>query len=373
MRIPLLDLNRQYEAIAAEVNPAVLSVLSSHQYILGPEVRELEREIASYCDSKYAVGCASGSDALLLAFMALDIGPGGEVITTPFSFFATAGSIARLGAKPVFVDIDPVTFNIDPALVEPAVTGSTKAILPVHLFGQCAEMEPIDAVASRHGVPVIEDAAQAIGSQYHGKRAGSLALMATLSFYPTKNLGGVGDGGMITTSDEAISRKLTALRAHGAVTKYFHDMLGINSRLDSIQAAVLRVKLRHLDQWAEARRHNAEAYNAMFAQSGLLERGLVHLPTEAKDRLHIYNQFVIRADRRDELRDFLKEQGVGSEVYYPLPLHLQPCFSSFGYKQGQFPVAEAACKEALALPVFPELSLDELHYVVGAVRSFYLG
>lgn len=368
-----MDLNRQYEAIANEVNPAVLAVLSKHQYILGPEVRELEREIAAYCSSSYAVGCASGSDALLLAFMALDIGDGDEVITTPFSFFATAGSIARLGAKPVFVDIDPATFNINPELIEAAVTKSTKAILPVHLFGQCAEMEPISAIAARNSVPVIEDAAQAIGSEYHGKRAGSLGLMATLSFYPTKNLGAAGDAGMVTTSDESLAHKLAALRTHGAAKKYFHDILGVNSRLDSIQAAILRVKLRHLDQWTEARRHNAEGYAAMFAHSGLLDRGLVRLPVETKGQFHIYNQFVIHADRRDELRDFLKQQGVGTEIYYPLPLHLQPCFSSFGYKEGQFPVAEAACKAALALPVYPELSLDEMHYVVGAIRSFYLG
>ncbi|HUK91613.1 MAG TPA: DegT/DnrJ/EryC1/StrS family aminotransferase [Blastocatellia bacterium] len=373
MRIPLLDLNRQYQVIGDEINQAVLSVLSTHQYILGPEVRELEREVAAYCGSRHAVGCASGSDALLLALMALDIGSKDEVITTPFSFFATAGSIARLGAKPVFVDIDPGAFNIDPAGIEPVITARTRAILPVHLFGQCAEMEPINTTAERHGVAVIEDAAQAIGSQYHGRRAGTLGLMATFSFYPTKNLGGAGDGGMLTTSDEAISRKLISLRGHGATNKYFHEMLGVNSRLDSIQAAILRVKLRYLDGWSEARRHNADGYRAMFSQSGLLDRGLIRLPVDSKNGLHIYNQFVIRAERRDELREFLKEQGVGTEIYYPLPLHLQKCFADLGYKQGQFPAAEAASKESLALPIYPELTLDEMHYVVGAVRSFYLG
>ncbi|HEY6328834.1 MAG TPA: DegT/DnrJ/EryC1/StrS family aminotransferase [Blastocatellia bacterium] len=372
MRIPLLDLNRQYQVIGPELNQAIQSVLSSHQYILGPQVRELEREIADYCHAAYAVGCASGSDALLLAFMALEIGTGDEVITTPFSFFATAGSIARLGAKPVFVDIDPITYNINPALIEGAVTKSTRAILPVHLFGQCAEMDPIRAIGERHGIPVIEDAAQAIGSEYHGQRAGSMGVMGCFSFYPTKNLGAAGDAGMVTTSDEALSKKLRALRAHGGATKYFHDTVGVNSRLDTLQAAILQVKLRHLDSWSEGRRHNAEAYRAMFGRSGLLERGLVHLPPEPANMVHIYNQFVIRAERRDDLRESLKQQGIGTEVYYPLSLHLQPCFSSLGYKEGQFPVSEAATKQTLALPIFPELTLDEMHFVVGAIRSFYL-
>jgi dTDP-4-amino-4,6-dideoxygalactose transaminase len=371
MKIPILDLNRQYEAIGEEVNAAVLSLLSTHQYILGPEVRELEREIASYCGSPYAVGCASGSDALLLAFMALGVGEGDEVVTTPFSFFATAGSIARLGAKPVFVDIDPATFNIDPARIESAITSATKAILPVHLFGQCADMTAISALAGRHNIPVIEDAAQAIGAEVDGRRAGTLGLMAAFSFYPTKNLGGGGDGGMLTTADEAIHRKLAALRAHGASKKYFHDLLGINSRLDSIQAAILRVKLRYLDGWTEARRANARAYRTKFGQTGLIEGGFVSLPVEVEGNLHVYNQFVVRADRRDELRDFLSERGVGTEIYYPLSLHLQPCFKSFGYKSGQFPVSEIASKQCLALPVYPELTDAEMDYVVQTIEAFY--
>jgi dTDP-4-amino-4,6-dideoxygalactose transaminase len=371
MKIPILDLNRQYEAIGEEINAAVLSLLSSHQYILGPEVKELEREVATYCGSPYAVGCASGSDALLLALMALGVGDGDEVITTPFSFFATAGSIARLGAKPVFVDIDPASFNIDADRIESAITPATKAILPVHLFGQCADMTVINALAERNNIPVIEDAAQAIGAELDGHRAGTLGLIAAFSFYPTKNLGGGGDGGMLTTADETISRKLAALRSHGASKKYFHDLLGINSRLDSIQAAILRVKLRYLDGWSEARRANAAAYRTKFGQTGLIEGGFVNLPVETEGNLHVYNQFVIRADRRDDLRDFLSERGVGTEIYYPLSLHLQPCFRSFGYKTGQFPISEIASKQCLALPVYPELTGIEMDYVVETIAAFY--
>ncbi|HYP28709.1 MAG TPA: DegT/DnrJ/EryC1/StrS family aminotransferase, partial [Blastocatellia bacterium] len=334
MVIPMLDLKAQHESISVELGEAIKRVMESQQFILGPEVKELEREIAEYCQVRYAVGCASGSDALLLSLMALGVGEGDEVITTPFTFFATAGSIARLGAVPVFVDIEPGSFNVDPGLVERAVSSKTRAIMPVHLFGQCANMGPIIKLASEYGLAIIEDAAQALGSSYMGRRAGGLGSVAAFSFYPSKNLGGAGDGGIITTDDLEIAESLRALRAHGARKKYFHETVGINSRLDSLQAAILRVKLPYLDEWAGGRRRNAELYRTLFAESGALESGNIVLPVEEEWGEHVYNQFVVRCRDRDSLREYLKENGIGTEIYYPLALHLQQCFDYLGIESG---------------------------------------
>ena len=371
IKVPILDLSVQHRQIADEIGAAVSRVLSSQQFILGPEVRELERDLAPYCHCSEAVGCASGSDALLLALMACGVGPGDEVITTPFSFFATVASIVRLGAKAVFVDIDPASFNLDTTRLESAVTERTKAILPVHLFGQCAQMDRINELAGRRGIKVIEDAAQAIGAEYHGRRAGSLGAIACFSFYPSKNLGGAGDGGLLTTNDLEMAETLRTLRAHGAKKKYYHDYVGINSRLDSLQAAILRVKFRYLDQWAQARRANAQRYRELFGDAGLSADGPVRLPTEGESSFHVYNQFVIRARDRDRLRAWLSERGVGSEIYYPLPLHLQSCFKDLGHKSGDFPESERAAKEALAIPVYPELDANAQGYVVETIASFY--
>jgi dTDP-4-amino-4,6-dideoxygalactose transaminase len=371
MKIPILDLSIQHQQIADEIGAAVANVLGSQQFILGPEVRELERELAPYCHCTEAVGCASGSDALLLALMACGVGPGDEVITTPFSFFATVASIARLGAKAVFVDIDAASFNLDTSRLGNAITERTKAILPVHLFGQCAQMDPINELAGNRGLKVIEDAAQAIGAEYHGKRAGSLGAIACFSFYPSKNLGGAGDGGLLTTNDPEIAETLRFLRAHGAKKKYYHDCVGINSRLDSLQAAILRVKFRYLDRWTRARRANAQRYHELLGNAGLAAGGAIQLPSESERSLHVYNQFVIRARDRDGLRAWLSERGVGSEIYYPLPLHLQDCFKDLGHKSGDFPESERAAKEALAIPVYPELDANAQGYVVETIASFY--
>jgi dTDP-4-amino-4,6-dideoxygalactose transaminase len=371
MRVPMLDLKTQYSKITNEIDSAVKDVLSSQQFILGPEVRELERELAAYTDSTNAVGCASGSDALLLALMALGIGEGDEVITSPFSFFATAGSIARLGAHPVFVDIDAGTFNIDAGLIERAVGPRTKVIMPVHLFGQCAEMGPLNEIAEARGLAVIEDAAQAIGAEWRGRRAGNLGAVAAFSFYPSKNLGGAGDGGLLTTNDAGLADRLRRFRAHGAKNKYYHDLVGINSRLDSLQAAILRVKLRYLDEWTAARRANAERYRKLFAAFGLIQSGNVSLPEERASCFHVYNQFVVRVKDRDRLQAHMAENKVGTEIYYPLPLHLQPCFKDLGYEKGSMPVAEAAAAEVLAIPIYPELGEDAQRYVVDVIRDFY--
>jgi dTDP-4-amino-4,6-dideoxygalactose transaminase len=370
MKIPLLDLAAQHQAIGGEVEAAVIRVLNSQQFIQGPEVRELEREIALYCQCEHAIGCASGSDALLLALMACGVGPGDEVITSPFSFFATVGSIVRLGAKPVFVDIDPETFNLKTENLERAVTANTKAIMPVHLFGQCAEMDSINELAARLNIAVIEDAAQAIGAEYRGRRAGSLGKVGCFSFYPSKNLGGAGDGGLLTTNDPEIAETLRTLRAHGAKKKYFHDRVGINSRLDSLQAAVLRVKFRYLDRWADARRANAQRYRELFSAAGCVSDNTVRLPSESTDCKHAYNQFVIRVRNRDALRVYLADRGVGTEVYYPLPLHMQSCFKDLGYQEGDFPESERAAREALAIPVYPELDATAQNYVVETIASF---
>lgn len=371
MKVPILDLSVQYQQIAPEIEAAVERVLKSQQFILGPEVRELERELAAYCQCAEAVGCASGSDALLLALMACGVGPGDEVITTPFSFFATVGSIVRLGAKAVFVDIDESTFNIDANLIEKAITRQTRAILPVHLFGQCAEMDRINALAGHTKVNVVEDAAQAIGAEYRGRRAGSLGTIGCFSFYPSKNLGAAGDGGLLTTGNSQTADTLRILRTHGAKKKYYHDRVGINSRLDSLQAAILRVKFRYLDQWSLARRENAQRYRELFRDAGLVSSGVVRLPPESAQSLHVYNQFVIRARERDKLRAYLGEQGIGTEIYYPVPLHMQECFKDLGYKAGDFPVSERAAGEALAIPVYPELDRNAQGYVVESIASFY--
>jgi dTDP-4-amino-4,6-dideoxygalactose transaminase len=316
------------------------------------------------------VGVSSGSDALLISLMAEGIGPGDEVITTPYTFFATAGSISRLGATPVFVDIRPDTYNLDASQIESRITDRTKAIIPVHLYGQCADMDPILELAARHGLIVIEDAAQAIGAEYKGRRAGSMGDYGCFSFFPSKNLGGGGDGGMVVTGDEQRAEKLRVLRVHGSKPKYYHALIGGNFRFDAIQAAIINVKFRHLDDWTAARQVNADRYRRLFQQSGLVGNGLVQLPQVAPDRRHIYNQFVIRLPRRDQLRSFLKDRNVATEVYYPVPLHLQACFDYLGHHQGDFPESEAAARETLALPIYPELSDEQARYVVDCVARF---
>jgi len=371
MNIPMLDLRAQHATIAAEVESAISAVLQSQQLILGPEVRELERELAEYCSSSEAISCASGSDALLLALMAYGIGQGDEVVSTPYTFFATAGAIVRLGARPVFVDIDPVSFNLNADLLEKAITSRTRAIMPIYLYGQCAEMSDINKIAARHNIPVIEDAAQAIGAEHKGTRAGSLGAIGCFSFYPSKNLGGAGDGGLMTTSDPEIADRLRILRAHGAKKKYYHDVVGLNSRLDSLQAAILRVKFRHLDDWMSARRSNAARYRELFGKTGLLSSGRVSVPQECSGQFHVYNQFVLRVTDRDKLRAQMKEKGIGTEVYYPVPMHLQPCFANLGYKQGDFPESERAANESLAIPIYPELGAEAQRYIVDVISSFY--
>lgn len=368
--VPLLDLKAQLAPIREEIRAAVDRVIDSQQFILGPEVEALEREIAGYAGCAHAVGVSSGTDALLLALMALGVGPGDEVVTTPYSFFATAGSIVRLGARPVYVDIDPASFNIDASRVEVAITPRTKVIMPVHLFGQVADMVPILDIAERRGIPIVEDAAQAIGAEWRGRRAGSLGQMGCFSFFPSKNLGGFGDGGMVTTSDPALAEKLRILRNHGAKPKYHNKFVGGNFRLDALQAAVLRVKLLHLDSWTRRRQENAALYRRLFREAGV-GPARVRLPEELPSRRHIYNQFVIRCDRRDALMAHLKEHGVGSEVYYPVPMHLQECFAAQGGKPGHFPEAERAARESLAIPIYPELSDAMQSTVVRAIAGFF--
>jgi dTDP-4-amino-4,6-dideoxygalactose transaminase len=371
--VPLLDLRAQFETIRDEVRAAVDRVFESQQFILGAEVLALEEEIAEYSQTKFAVGCASGSDALLLALMSCGIGAGDEVVTTPFSFFATAAAITRLGARPVFVDIDKRTFNISPSLVAAAVTRRTRAIVPVHLYGQCAEMNPLIELSESRGIPIIEDAAQAIGAEDQHRRAGSMGTIGCLSFYPSKNLGGAGDGGMLVTNDLEHARRLHMLRVHGEEQKYHHKHVGINSRLDALQAVVLRVKLPHLDQWSTGRQRRAQQYELMFTDAGLSDK--VELPFVRSGARHIFHQFVVRVGdgRRAALRAHLRECGVGTDVYYPVPLHLQECFAFLGYKEGDFPIAELAAKETLALPVYPELTDEQQDYVVSMIREFFQG
>lgn len=376
MNVPLLDLKAQYAGIRDEVRKAVDEVMDSQLFILGPKVDELEKKVAEYSTTPYAVGVSSGTDALLIALMAIDLRPGDEVITTPFTFFSTAGAVARLGGVPIFVDIDPKTYNLDVAKIEKAVTRKTRAIIPVHLFGQCADMDPIMAAAKKHNLAVIEDAAQSIGADYHGRRAGSIGTMGIFSFFPSKNLGGFGDGGMVVTQDKALYDKLKILRVHGSQPKYYHKIVGGNFRLDAIQAAVLLVKLTRLDDWSLQRRRNAEFYNQKFRMTGLVERGLTVRPdpvyAETGDRnFHIYNQYTIKAKDRDNLRAHLKEKHIGTEVYYPVPLHLQECFKSLGCKKGDFPMSEDAAENVVSIPIYPELTDAQKEYVVQSIEEFY--
>jgi dTDP-4-amino-4,6-dideoxygalactose transaminase len=367
---PFLDLKAQFNSIREEVMAAISRVMESQQFILGPEVKHLEEEIAGKLCAKYAVGCASGTDALILALMAAGIGPGDEVITTPFSFVATAGSIVQVGAQPVFVDIDPTSFNLDTTKIEGAITPHTRAILPVHLFGMPADMDSILAVAHAKNLLVIEDAAQAIGAQYNGQFVGTLGDMGCFSFFPSKNLGAAGDGGLITTNDSATAERLQMIRVHGSKSKYVHEIQGINSRLDALQAAILRVKLRYLDQWTNGRAARAQRYRHLFDEKRLSEF-INYPPTANANFRHVYNQFTIRAQRRDELKEHLANAGIPSEIYYPLCLHLQKAFSSFGYHAGQFPVAEKASQEVLSLPVYPELTDEQQDAVVLGIERFY--
>ena len=396
MKVPLLDLKAQYVTIQNELEAAALKTLRDGKYILGPEVGELECALAGYTGAKHVIGCASGSDALLLALMALNIGPGDEVITTPHTFFATVGAIARLGAKTVFVDIDPVTFNINVQGLQSKVSSRTKAIIPVHLFGQCADLDPILAL----GIPVIEDAAQAIGAKYrtktldHGsltidkglrssvsslqsppvgdnwRSAGTLGAIGTFSFFPSKNLGGAGDGGAISTNDDVLAEKLRILRVHGSKPKYYHQVLGVNSRLDTLQAAILLVKLKYLNQWHEARRRNAAQYDQLLLPLTTSHSAL-RLPQCSPDCYHIYNQYTIRTSRREALREHLGKAEIGTEIYYPVPMHLQKCFADLGYKAGDFPETERAAAESLSLPIYPELTAQQLEYVAASIKEFF--
>jgi dTDP-4-amino-4,6-dideoxygalactose transaminase len=368
-RVPLLDLKAQFHPIREEVLAAMARVCDSQMFILGAEVEALERELAAMLQVAHAVGVSSGTDALLVAMMALDIGPGDEVIVPTYSFFATAGCVSRLGARPVFVDIDPVTFNIDPAATAAAVTPRTKAIVPVHLFGQSADMDALGALAARHRIAIIEDAAQAIGTRYHGRFVGGIGELGCFSFFPSKNLGAFGDGGLVTTNDQALATKVQLLRGHGMQPKYYHRLIGGNFRIDALQAAILRVKAPHLAAWTEARRRNADRYRALFAE--LQGPHAVGLPVELPGNYHIYNQFVIRVPDRDGLRAHLGEQGIGTEVYYPVPFHVQECFASLGHRAGQFPHAERAAAESLALPIYGELTAEQQRLVVETIADYY--
>ena len=369
-KVPLLDLQTQHSQIRDEVLAEIVRVVDSQKFILGEDVKRLEEEIAAYCGCRYAVGCANGSDALVLALMALGVGAGDEVLTTPYSFFATAGAVSRVGAIPVFLDVESSTFNIDADRIAQVLASRPRirAIIPVHLFGGCADMDPIMAIAAEHGVAIIEDAAQSIGSEYKGRRAGSIGQIGCFSFFPSKNLGAYGDGGIVTTNDPALAERLAALRVHGSKKKYFHEWIGFNSRLDALQAAVLRVKLRYLDDWSAGRQRNADLYRRQLAKLSVPVKAA--RPATYQTR-HVYNQFVIRGERRDALQEYLKEQGIGSEVYYPLPLHLQPCYAFLGYKSGDFPVSEQLAAETLALPIQGELGRDDIEYVCQAIQRFY--
>jgi dTDP-4-amino-4,6-dideoxygalactose transaminase len=366
MKVPLLDLKAQYRTIRDEVRAAVDEVLESQHFILGPQVAKLESKVATYCDVPAAVGCASGTDALYLALRALNVGRGDEVVTVPYTFFATAGVIANVGARPVFVDIEPDTFNMDPAKLDHVITPRTKAIIPVHLFGQCADMLRIEAIATTARIPVVEDAAQAIGATCHGKKAGAMGVIGCFSFFPSKNLGGFGDGGMVVSTDVALAEKMRILRVHGSQPKYFHALVGVNSRLDTLQAAVLLAKLSHLDKWSEGRRKVAAFYDRAFADTAQIVR-----PVTRPANTHIYNQYTIRVPDRDGLVKHLEAKGVGHALYYPLPLHLQKCFASLGYGEGDFPESERAARETISLPVYPELSPEARSYVAETVRSYF--
>jgi dTDP-4-amino-4,6-dideoxygalactose transaminase len=367
--VPLLDLKLQYAAIRDEILEAVTRVCDSQQFVLGAEVEALERELASMLGVPHAIGVSSGTDALLVALMALDIGPGDEVVTPTYSFFATAGCISRVGARPVFVDVDPDTFTMDPEGTRRAITERTRAIVPVHLFGDSADLQPILQIARDRRVAVIEDAAQAIGTRYEGRCVGSFGEFGCFSFFPSKNLGAFGDAGLVTTEDAALADRVRLLRAHGMRPRYLHHLIGGNFRLDALQAAVLRVKAPHLHAWAEARRRNAARYAQLFDARDLT--GMIRLPTPRSGGYHIFNQFVVRVPQRDALRTALADAGVGTEIYYPLPFHLQPCFQALGYAEGMFPHAEAAARESLALPIYPELTVTQQERVVDAMAAFY--
>jgi len=377
MGVPLLDLKAHHEPMHKEIMAAIEQTFRSQAFILGPEVGKLEERVASYCQTQFAIGVSSGTDALLIALMAIGVGPGDEVITTPYSFFATAGAVARLGAKPVLVDIDPETYNIDPTKIGEAITSKTKAMIPVHLYGQCSDMAPVLDLAQRHNLKVIEDAAQAIGAEYHdGRRAGSMGTIGCLSFFPSKNLGALGDGGMVVTNDQELAERMKVLRVHGGKPKYYHKMIGGNFRLDTIQAAVLNVKLNYLDNWTQQRQENARRYEVLFQQSGLVQKGKVRLPApvyrdSGSKHYHIYNQFVLRVEKRDELMASLKGKGIGTEIYYPVPFHLQECFRYLGHKEGDFSESERAAKETVAIPIYPELTAGQQTEVVEAIVAYY--
>jgi len=376
MKVPFFDLNAQFSSIEEEIKSALDEVFKTQQFILGPKVEALEQTIAQYCQTRFAIGVASGSDALLLSLMALGIGSGDEVILPPFTFFSTAGVVSRLGAIPVFVDIDPATYNIDPSKIEMKITSKTKAIIPVHLFGQCADMDPLLKIAKENKFFVIEDAAQALGAEYkplpnaNGRRAGRMGDIGCFSFYPTKNLGAFGDAGMVVTNHPDLAEKIRILRVHGSQPKYFHKKIGINSRLDTIQAAILLVKFEYLEKWTTERQKKADRYHLLF-QNLPSSVNRFKLPTIQYQNRHIFHQYVIRVQERDRLKQFLMENGIGTDIYYPLPLHLQECYSFLKYRRGDLPVSEKASEESLALPIYPELREDEQEYVVDQIKAFY--
>ncbi|MBE0571023.1 MAG: DegT/DnrJ/EryC1/StrS family aminotransferase [Ignavibacteriaceae bacterium] len=389
MKVPLLDLKPQYQSLKKELDDAILRVAESQYFILGPEVEKMEKEFCEYLNCKHAIGVSSGTDALLLALMAIDIGPGDEVIVPTYSFFATAGVVSRLNAVPVLTDIDPVTFNIDPEDVKKKITSKTKAIIPVHLYGQSADLEPIVKIAKEKNIFVIEDAAQAIGTDYKdGRRIGNIGDIGCFSFFPSKNLGGYGDGGLVTTNNDELAYMLRIKRVHGGEQKYYHKVIGGNFRIDALQAAVLRVKLPHLDKWSEKRRSNAEYYYELFKKAGLAEepgktkfdeKNSVLLPkpiykgSSAVKNYHIYNQFIIRVQKRDELKKFLAENEIGNEIYYPVPFHMQECFANLNYNVGDFTESEKASNTSLAIPIYPELTKEQQEYVVQKIREFIQG
>jgi dTDP-4-amino-4,6-dideoxygalactose transaminase len=368
--VPLCDVNQQFRALEPQLQEAVASVLRSGQVIGGPEVAGLEQEIARYCGAGFGVGCSSGSDALLLALAALDVGSGDEVILPPFTFFASVGAVCRLGARPVFADIDPASFNLDPLQVESKISDRTRAIMPVHLYGQCAEMEPLWRIAERHNLPIVEDAAQAIGAEYHGKRAGTLGGIGCFSFYPSKNLGAYGDAGLVVTSDSDWAAKMTCLRGHGMEPRYYHKLMGWNARLDAIQAALLRVKLPYLDRWTGMRHAAAQRYDALIEESHLVH--FLQRPTVLPHRRHVFNQYVVRVahGQRDALVQHLRAEKIGCEIYYPIPLHLQECLAYLGHREGDFPASEEASRCVMALPMFPEITVDQQRRVIESCAEF---
>lgn len=368
MKVTMLDLTEQYQNLKEEMLTALDDVMSKAHFILGANVKKLEEDVAKYSNVAHGIGVANGSDAIHIALEAAGVKRGDEVITTPFTFFATAGAIARAGAVPVFVDIDPITYNIDPSKIEAAITDKTKAIIPVHLYGQMADMDPIVEIAAKHNLAIIEDAAQAIGAKYKGKCVGEMGTAATYSFFPTKNLGAYGDAGMVVTPNDEVAEKARVIRVHGSKPKYYHHVLGYNSRLDELQAAILNVKFPHLNKWSELRREHAATYTKLLNEK-LGDK--VVTPVEAEGRYHVFHQYTLRVERRDELQAFLNEHGVQTMVYYPLPLHVQPVFKELGYKEGDFPESEKAAKEAVSLPMFPELKLEQQEYVVSKIVEFY--